>query len=452
MKILFLLEQVEVLELLHHPDDPNPGVGGTSYLIPQLAWRLADAWDQLEAGRHRVVLGCWQADSDLKAYHGLEVINLLDPAVSVDLHVDVAVATGGALEALDAGQFRLNCGRLVAWIHHPFDWQKLAIARRLNAELVSIGAMQYLSHVLIGGRHHQIENLFSDQAIQRIAEDAVQAAPLDGADPGVLRVGYMGALIPSKGFHCILEQWQAIQRVALERGRSLQVHVIGGSRLYSYQQSHPRLPCDRSYGDRLEHLMRLQGIGRQELVFHGVMGPERYGLMAGCQLAVVNPEGYGEAFPATILEWLSLGVPTITAGRFGLADVARYLPECTIRGPRQLAEVLARVWDLASQPGGRLAAHCRAVARLYSSKQPWILWQWIVLLESLDPALGAANSCHGLNRRPLRSDGYPTAQMFGQLLRDYVDMVGLRIKGRLKALMASRLRWAGSRRPPRPRP
>lgn len=443
MKLLFLLEQVEVLELLAHPDDPNPGVGGTSYLIPQLACRLAALWNRDGARRHSVAFGCWQADSPLQHYHGLEVFNLRDPAVAADLQVDLAVATGGALEALAADDFRLNYRRLVAWIHHPFDWQKLAIARRLNAELVSIGMMQYLSHVLIAGRHHQIENLFSDAAIQRVAAGSSMAMSASRGDQAVLRVGYMGALIPSKGFHCILEQWPAIKHVAMERGRSLQMHVIGGSTLYSYQQSHPRLPCERLYGDRLEQLMRLHGVGGQELVFHGVMGPERYGLMASCDVAVVNPDGYGEAFPATILEWLSLGVPPITSGRFGLADVARYLPECTIRGPHQLAAVLARVWDLGRQPGSSLAARCRAVASLYGSKQPLILWQWILLLESLDPECGQAADRRSRWCRPLRSDGYPTLEMVVQLLRDYGDMLCLRLKGRLKARLASRLPWAG---------
>ena len=43
MKVLFLQEQPDVLLRLNNPRDPNPGVGGTSYLTCQVAYELHQA-------------------------------------------------------------------------------------------------------------------------------------------------------------------------------------------------------------------------------------------------------------------------------------------------------------------------------------------------------------------------------------------------------------------------
>ena len=39
--------------------------------------------------------------------------------------------------------------------------------------------------------------------------------------------------------------------------------------------------------------------------------------MKECDIAIFNPRGHGEAFPASILEWMSLSIPVISSLDYG---------------------------------------------------------------------------------------------------------------------------------------
>jgi glycosyltransferase involved in cell wall biosynthesis len=444
MKALFLLEQIEVIELLQDPDQLNPGVGGTSYLVPQLAHRIAQAWKQEGITKSTITLGCWQRKTNLKTYCSMSVANL-NCVEEISQCYDVAVATGGALEAIHSGELKINSKRLIAWIHHPFDWRKLSIAKKLKAEIVSVGKMQYLSNALIAGRHHHIENIFCSHQIQVAARHKEVNNPPSSDSKSSVDIGYMGALIPSKGLHLVLENWQSIKESVSNQEKRIRLHVIGGSKLYSYQESDSVLPCDADYGTRLKKLMEENQIWKEEIIFYGVLGADRYPIMASCDFAIVNPEGYGEAFPATILEWLSLGVPTITARRFGLADVANYLPELSISRPTEIGQHASKLLSLSTSEKRHLSLKCINIAQLYSSKQSHIVRQWMLLLEEVY-SQATINDASQKRLPPLIMDEYPALPMLQQLAKDWLDMRIIRTKHQIKRLVASIKRR--HRRPP----
>lgn len=439
MKVLFLLEQIEVLALLEDPSDVNPGVGGTSYLIPQLAHRIYSETKHRRSNQIELALGCWNGRSTQDDYNGVRVVNLKEPINDqchdqVEEVFDITVATGGALEAIDTGLAEIKTKQIVAWIHHPFDKRKISIAKKHRAHIVSIGAIQYLSNVLYQGRHIHIENLFGQAKIQEAAASSTRKATPLAKNANTIHIGYMGSLIPSKGLHCVLNNWASIKAIMSARGKSIVLHVIGGSKLYSYEESHPYLPCGIHYGERLEKLINNQGIEDNEIIFHGVLGKERYQLMADCDLAIVNPDGYGEAFPATILEWLSLGVPPITANRFGLGDVAQYIPELCIKKPKHIADAIAYCLDLEVAQFKRLRRKCMRIASLYDSKQKHIIEQWIFALECIADSENANDPrTQGVTQKyAFQYDEYPTLPMTCQIFYDYLDMLWINLKNRSK--------------------
>ncbi len=438
MKILFLLEQVEVLDLLDDPDEGNPGVGGTSYLILQLANRLHQEWKHHAANDNEITLGCWVAPSKCKHYRGMNVINISNQPRSGHTF-DITVATGGALEALGEGQIFIDTKKLIAWIHHPYDWGKIKLAKRLNAEIVSIGSMQYFSNALIGGRHNRIENIFNVSGIRKHLGSPEGTRMGQTRSDDCINIGYMGALIPSKGFHTILEKWDGIRKSAARFNKKPKLQVIGGSTLYSYAQSHPSLPCELEYGTYIEKLMAREGIGSNDIFFHGVMGSNRYLVMAMCDLAIVNPEGYGEAFPATILEWLCLGIPALTSKRFGLSDVSSYVPELCLDGPNDLGKKIAHILELSTQERTQLERRCKGIADLYSSKQPHIVQQWSYLLNCVNENLQKDRGGHSRSKIPtdsrMKIDGYPTQRLLAQLIVDYLDMAMIRLKCKAKSIV-----------------
>ena len=68
----------------------------------------------------------------------------------------------------------------------------------------------------------------------------------------ILNIGYMGALVSSKGFHYLAENWSNLLKYCKKHNIILKLDVIGGSNLYEFEESHPLLPCSKKYGDLLQ--------------------------------------------------------------------------------------------------------------------------------------------------------------------------------------------------------
>lgn len=328
-------------------------------------------------------MGCLH--SRLQSFHGIPIVELTS-STSPQIW-DVVISTGGHIDRLAAGTIQLQYRRLIAWIHHPFDHDKLNKAASLGAEILSIGKAQYLSNVLLAGPHHHIDNLFCAARIREEAcwdreRNLARAKPRQG---GLMRIGYMGGLIPSKGFHLLAEQWGEIRQNLASMGIRTKLEVIGGSNLYQFDQGHSQLPCEQAYGDRLLTILG-QEVGRS-VQFHGTLGSTRYALMAQCDLAVVNPSGSGEAFPATILEWLSLGVPVVASQHYGCADAMQLLPSLCINNPKEIPNTIRRVVQSSDQAWLELRQHCAQIGSTFSSQQALIIQQWMLLLTKRDPQL-----------------------------------------------------------------
>jgi glycosyltransferase involved in cell wall biosynthesis len=375
MKVLFLQEQAEVLEKLIHPRDPNPGVGGTSYLNCQVAYEL-HCQSQQGKNKLQIHLGCTHRTQS--HFHGIPVINVTGKPTSETW--DAVITTGGNLDLIASGAIRLNRRRLIAWVHHPFDRDKIKKAKTLGAEILSIGKAQYLSNLLLAGPHHHIDNLFCAERIRTAAGwPKGQCFPDKQATPSTsVKLGYMGGLIPSKGFHLLAEQWEAIKTSLAQRGISARLDVIGGSDLYQFDQGHPQLPCDKNYGDLLQSILGKEI--NHSVYFHGTIGASRYALMNECHLAIVNPNGDGEAFPATILEWLCLGVPVLTSANFGCADAMRMLPSLTIQRPEQIPEKARGFLQTSQIEQDIFRDYCAQIGSDFSSNQSHIISQWSLLL------------------------------------------------------------------------
>jgi len=413
MNVLFVVEQAEILEHFKDPFGVNPGFGGTSFTTLRLALELAQCPDAT-SGALNIWLGA--EHSNVQSYQGIPVAELSHPNPQC---WDVAILTGGSLERVYGGQLQLQATRMLAWIRHPYDWDKIHKARALNAELVSVGKAQFLSNVLIGGWHHHIDNLFCAARI-RTAAGLQQVPPWvepERATPKAWRVGYMGALVPSKGLHELAEHWPSTCARLRAQGKEPRLEMIGGAGLYGFQEGHPRLPCSESYGNTLE---RLFGAELQRSVqFHGSLGVERYRIMRHCHLAVVNPSGHGEAFPATILEWLALGIPVVSSQHYGCADAMQHLPTTRIRRPVEIPQTINTLASLGPDKLHELQQHCWRVADLFSSQQPLIVNQWRLLLQQ--------------HTHPSTINEYLPAPVYGLLATQWMTMQIQRLKHKLRS-------------------
>ena len=169
------------------------------------------------------------------------------------------------------------------------------VAKDLNLELVSVGKNQYLSNYLLIGPHNHIDNLFCSKRIRKTAFNNENFLSLKSKqDKNKLRIGYMGALVPSKGFHLIAENWNNFI-IFKKIGLTAILEVIGGSDLYDFEKGHKFIPCDKEYGNKI--YPHIKNEINKTIFFHGTLNSKRYEIMKKCDIALFNPRGHGEAFP-----------------------------------------------------------------------------------------------------------------------------------------------------------
>ena len=157
LSVLVVIEQPSILSVFNN-NEANPGFGGTSYTALRLAFELHSKFYQ--SRKLSICIGV----NGTPPRHDLpfSVLSLSDISES---HFDIVLLTGGAFEQFSNGYFRTSYSRLICWSRHPFDLSKINLAKKFNAELVSVGEYQYLSNHLLFGYHNYIQNIFSSERV-----------------------------------------------------------------------------------------------------------------------------------------------------------------------------------------------------------------------------------------------------------------------------------------------
>ena len=372
MKILIYLEQSKILNEMINQKQVNPGVGGTTYTSARLAIELQKEFIKNNLN-FEITLFTRNPIKD--KFFDLEVISEKE---AFKKKWDITLLTGNIVENIYINKIKINSKRTLIWTRHPFDKNMVKVAKDLKLELVSVGKNQYLSNYFLIGPHNHIEDLFCAKRIRKSAfNDENFLSIKSKQDKRKLRIGYMGALVPSKGFHLIAENWPKILSSLKKIGITPILEVIGGSDLYEFEKGHKFIPCDEEYGDKIYPYIRNEI--NKTIFFHGTLNSERYEIMKVCDIALFNPRGHGEAFPASILEWMSLSIPVISCLDYGCADVMTYNKFLIINNEKEIANKLLEFSKLKDKEKMELNKLSFTISNYFSSKQSFIIYQWILL-------------------------------------------------------------------------
>ena len=101
--------------------------------------------------------------------------------------------------------------------------------------------------------------------------------------------------------------------------------------------------------------------------------------MKECDIALFNPRGHGEAFPASILEWMALSIPVIRCLDYGCADVMAYSRSLAIKNEKEIANKLLEFAMLEKKEREELKKLSYTISNYFSSNQESIIYQWILL-------------------------------------------------------------------------
>ena len=298
---------------LTDPRAGNPGMGGTDFLFGALAYELA------QQPGFEVTLLC---TPDRVTYHpsiATHGIDLGDPDVTAAWlranRFDAIILRGGGGDRLAPALIPLlpASARVVVWTHN-------FIGRRLLKRLHA--APQVRAIVSVGAEQHALqEHLFRTPKALAIANFVYPSERAECAVERPRRAVYVGALIPTKGFHYLARHWPAIRQQVPDAG----LDVIGSGALYSDQnQLGPR---GLAAADFEQQILRLLGREPEELgvVFHGrVADPDRkQQILQGARLGIPNPTGVTETFCLSAIEMTLAGCWAVAPERWGFCDTVQ---------------------------------------------------------------------------------------------------------------------------------
>ena len=349
----------------------NPGAGGTQFTSIRFALALA-----AERPDWQVVL---VNNTKIQLEHaplGIEQEIFQDPSEFFnDFTCDrsgVIVATAAILKRIDLAILKRIEGHILCWSRHPFDLSIRKLTKQVKFKgIVCVGTYQFYSNRNVKANVHHIQNIFILPTLDNRNDDFK-------LDSQSLQIVYLGALIPAKGFLEVAKSWQALKT----RFPGVTLHVIGSAATHGLRFDSELIPASTEFAAGILHFIPKSDIEGGNVIFHGNLGEEKFDIIRKCDLAILNPKGYTEAFPASPLECMACGTPVIASDDYGMSDAMRFFPELVINGHKN---ILKKVEWVVEDPlrYRELQQRSLSVARWFSLQTDLIITRWIRLLESV---------------------------------------------------------------------
>lgn len=299
---------------LRHPEDGNPGVGGTEFGFVSLAYHLKQyhgedihpvlyaqstgklpdsvgtvaAFTPVDAIRKAAEDGCDMFLVRIKREDSYE--DIFDVASSVELPLLIWAQNFPAAELLDD-----------------------AASRPIVKRIVCVGQEEL-------DRHRDHPAFYKSQRIFNGIDPAVFAPTSHDVGRG-RTVVYLGSLVEQKGFHKLARVWPRVR----QRVPGAELVVIGAGTLYDRNREMGEwgIASERYERRFREHLSGPDGDPLPSVTFRGNMGTEKVPLLQKADVGVANPTGATETFCWSAVEFQASGTPVVSAAEGGLLDTVR---------------------------------------------------------------------------------------------------------------------------------
>lgn len=280
----------------------NPGIGGSEYLLLQLFYYLSKDMQVLLLSTDTHVSG----KNTVYVRDDVEAITMASQ-LKCEIFIFIPKERGQRFYTkLDQSTLKA-----VAWVHNYISYQIIDYLENCNAvkRVVFVGRQHYDSYIdteLIGKATY-IYNMVKKSAHERMDIESKENI-----------VTYVGALIPTKGFHKLAKVWKRV----LKRVPDAQLYVVGSGALYDRTSVLGKWNLAET-GYEKKFMRYLTG-EQQELLtsvhFMGHMGAEKEELLKKTKVGIANPTGKSETFCLSAVEYKAYGIPVISYRGYGLLD------------------------------------------------------------------------------------------------------------------------------------
>lgn len=350
----------------------NPGIGGTQFTSILLALALSEQcphWDIILVNNAEILF-----DNSLP---NLKQEFHKSPAAFFESlsrnKQKVIISSRSVLSKVSTELLRKFEDEILCTSRHPFDSGiKELVNRKVNLRaIVCVGTYQFHSNTSNRINCYHIQNIFSPPKLQT-------ASNLPLVNQTDINALHLGALVPGKGFLDVAKSWVELKT----KIPGIKLNVIGSSETYGIKPESDLVPAELGYAKQILKFIPEEDIHSGKVVFHGNLGQEKFDLIKKANLAILNPTGATEAFPASPLECMSCGVPVIASDDFGMSDSMRFFPELIVKGHKNIAEKTA--WLLSDPLRYReMQLRSLAIAQWFASQTDLVVNRWIRLINCI---------------------------------------------------------------------
>lgn len=284
-------------------DAGNPGIGGTEYMFFLVAAYLARS--------HQVSMYVTAPGSYPPGIRYVVVRDFSDAAVTISSAGEQIVILRDTEVRRNQPLLHAMKQRVLVWAHN-FSRRKTLKACARCPSITRYLCVSREQHARL-----RDEDLFakSDYIFNAVVTKTYPTAPSPPTEDNVF---YMGSLVKSKGFHIVARYWADIVKAV----PTARLHVVGSGRLYNEEASlGPLGIASADYEQQFAEYVTEHGRLRKDIVFHGILGTDKWRFLRQAKVAITNPTGVGETFCIAAAEFGALGVPVVTRKAGGLIDV-----------------------------------------------------------------------------------------------------------------------------------
>lgn len=306
----------------------NPGIGGSEYLLLQLFYYL------LGDGEYNCRLYTKGAivhnkyassvDSDLTA---------LKKAIEDKIDIFIFIPKNKDNDFYNELEHQKL--KSIAWVHNYISYKVIK----------SLQKCSMIKRVIFVSKQHY-DCYIDDELIKKadyiynmLNIKQHKYIPPQNKEPIVT---YVGALIPTKGFHKLAKVWKKI----LKKVPNAKLQVIGDGRLYNKNAvlGHYGIAEAKYEKKILNYLNDKNGKLLESVTFLGSLGNEKEELIEKTKVGVANPTGKSETFCLSAVEYKTYAIPVVTYKGYGLLDTVRNnIDGILIKNERELKNAIVKL-------------------------------------------------------------------------------------------------------------
>ena len=311
MKVCFYLDNSRQPNTdLSKPENGNPGIGGTEYMIWTISYYLNKLYEDIEVYlMSPIIKNLPKEIKNIKVNNIFDVINKAKDIEADILIIRTREYDQSVYDLID--ELKL---KTITWSHNFENYNTLKYLTKCEYVKRNICVSKQQYHRLydheIFNKSTMIYNALDFSNYFKTNKDYINQENI---------VCYVGAIKPTKSFHILAKNWRNI----VKKVPDAKLVVIGGGNLYDENARLGKYGiAEENYENSfINYIIDEDNKIIDSIKFLGVLGEDKkINVMSNAKVGIVNPIAKDETFCISAVEFQALGIPVVGRKRFGLLD------------------------------------------------------------------------------------------------------------------------------------